>query len=283
MILINIAYSMPVVKVGSLLNKPDRDLAASAVAKGEIVGIFNRGVCALWLDGGDLKAVKKIWKIKGEEREGRPIALTLDLEEFISMIDLDLLPAKLQNLIKSKDFNLQVGSLCFIRAPIKAHHQLSIPEHAKSFTSDGVCMIQNWDSFGHDSTEEFLNEVKRRGVKHPAVTSMNITGQKEIVDQKKGEEFCKKYGIPIFLKDPKAHPGHIGSYTIFTFGREGIKLDRDGNIPSRLFKKIFGLPIDTKGAKKPNYPQLKFPGSLFKNMSGAKVRQSVLIYLQRGY
>lgn len=268
--------------VGTLLNKQDRNEAARLLSKGEIVGIFNRGVCALWFDGGNPKAVKKIWKIKGEARLGKSFALTLDLEEFVSMIDLDLLPATLQNLIKSEDFKLRVGSLCFIRAPIKAHHQSSIPPHAKSFEADGVCMIQNWDAFGHTPTEQFLNEVRKLGVAHPGVTSMNITGQREIVDQKIGGEFCKKYGIPIFLKDPKAHPKHIGSYTIFTFGREGIKLDRDGNIPSRLFRKIFGIPIDTKDAKKPNYPQLKFPRTLFRNNTGKDIRSAVLLYLQKG-
>lgn len=269
-------------KAGSLRSREDRILAAKLLAKGEMVGIFNRGVCALWFDGGDQKAVRKMWKIKGEGRRGRPIALTLDFNQFIPMIDVELLPSDLRNLILAPDFSSKVSSLCFIRAPIKATHQNLVPDHAKSFTSDGVCMIQNWDSFGHHPTERFLNEVKRMGVKHPAVTSMNITAQPEIVDQKQGEEFCKKYGILIFLKDPKAHPKHLGSYTIFTFGREGIKLDRDGNIPARLFTKIFGIPIDTKGAKKPYYPQIKFPKHLFNN-SGKDLRAAVLLYLQKGF
>lgn len=267
-------------KVRSLLNKKDRMMAARFLSKGEMVGIFNRGVCALWFDGGDPKAVKKMWKIKGEARRGRPIALTLNLKEFIPMIDVELLPSDLRNLILAPDFSSKVGSLCFIRAPIKATHQDLVPNHAKSFTSDGVCMIQNWDSFGHDSTGDFLNEVKKLGVKHPAVTSMNTTEQPEIVDQDLGESFCKEHGIPIFLKDPKAHPRHLGSYTIFTFGRKGIKLERDGNIPIRLFEKIFTLPIETEDARKPTYPQLKFPNRLFKNLTGAKVREVILLYLK---
>lgn len=271
------------IKVGSILNQKHRNEAARLLAKGEIVGVFNRGVCALWFNGGDIKAVKRIWQIKGEARLGRPIALTLDLEEFIPMIDVDLLPTQLQDLIKSPDFKLRVGSLCFIRAPLKEKHQRSIPEHAKSFEGNGICMIQNWDAHGHTPTEQFLNEVKNLGVEYPAVTSMNITGQPEIVNQKEGEEFCKRHGILAFLKDPKAHPGHLGSYTIFTFGQDGIKLERDGNIPAKLFEKIFDLTFDTKGAKKSNYPQLKFPKRIFKNLTGAQIRQAILLYLQRGH
>lgn len=272
--------SSKTIKAGSLRSQKDRLVAAKLVAEGEVVGIFNRGVCALWFDGANEKTVKKMWKIKGEGRIGRPIALTLSIEEFISMIDVSILPDDVRNLIHAPDFKLQVGSLCFIRAPVKTHHQKSIPPHAKSFESDGVCMIQNWDSFGHHPTEQFLDEVKKMGVKHPAVTSMNTTEQPEIVDQDLGESFCKEHGIPIFLKDPKAHPRHLGSYTIFTFGPQGIKLDRDGNIPARFFRKIFGLSFDTKGAKKPNYPQLKFPNRLFKNLTGAKVREVILLYLK---
>lgn len=268
--------------IGSLLSREDRRKAAGEIAKGNVVGIFNRGVCALWFDGGNTKAVKKVWKIKGEGRRGKPVALTLSLEEFIPMIDESILPDDVKNLLYSSDFKSRVGSLCFIRAPLKAQHQKSVPNHVKSFEKDGVCMIQNWDSYGATPTERFLNKVRNLGVKHPAVTSMNITGQPEIVDQKVGERFCEKNGILIFLKDPKAHPKHKGSYTIFTFGRRGIKLERDGNIPAKFFEKIFGMSIDTKNAKKSNYPQLKFPDRLFGNLTGAKIRQVILLYLQGG-
>lgn len=265
---------------GSLYSNGDRDKAARMVAEGEIVGIFNRGVCALWFDGGNNRAVKRIWKIKGEGRKGKPVALTLDLEEFIPMIDTAFLPDDVKTLIVSPEFKSRVGSLCFIRAPISTFHQKSIPNHAKSIDADGICTIQNWDPHGATNTELFLNEVKKKGVKHPAVTSMNITGQPEIVDQKEGLKFCKKYGIRIFLEDPQAHPKHVGSYTIFTLDRGGIRLERDGNIPGRLFEKILGTSINAKYARKSNYPQLKFPKSLLKNLEGAKVREAILLYLQ---
>lgn len=266
--------------IGSLLSREDRKKAATEVAKGNAVGIFNRGVCALWFDGGNNKAVKRIWKIKGEGRKGKPVALTLDLEEFIPMIDTDFLPDDVKTLIVSPDFKSRVGSLCFIRAPIKPQHQKSVPDHVKSFEPDGICMVQNWDAYGATPTEKFLNKVRNLGVKHPAVTSMNITGQLEIVDQKEGERFCKKNGIQVFLKDPKAHPKHVGSYTIFTFDRGGIRLERDGNIPGRLFEKILGISINAKHARKSNYSQLKFPKRLLKNLTGAKVREAILLYLQ---
>lgn len=265
-------------KSGSLLNTEDRREAAGFLAAGEVVGVFNRGVCALWFDCANPKAVKKIWQIKGEGRKSRSLSLTIKLEEFLAMVDSGKLHADVRNLINGGDFQSKVGSLCFIRAPIKKEYEEDIPHHAKNY-SDGVCMVQNWDAHGHEPVEEFLNEVRKKGVKYPAVTSMNLTGQPEIVSQEEGEQFAQKMGLPIFLKDPQAHPRHVGSYTIFTFGRKGIILDRDGNIPAGLFGKIFGLPIDAEKAKKPNYPQLNFP-EMIKNLSGIKAREAILLYLQ---
>ncbi|MBI2040227.1 hypothetical protein HYT18_04075 [Candidatus Microgenomates bacterium] len=267
-------------KVGSLLKREDRNLAAILLAKGEIGGIFNRGVCALWFDGGNLKAVRKIWKIKGEGRKGRPVALTIGSEEFVPMIDENALSEKVRNLLYAPDFKQRVGSLCFIRAPLKASYQNLLPDHAKSFEAEGICMIQNWDPHGHDPTEQFLDEARRLGVKHPAVTSMNITGEREIVDQNEGKNFCQDHHIPIFLNDPQAHPKHLGSYTIFTFGAHGIRLERDGNIPGKFFENIFGMPVDMEVTKKPNYPQLEFPPPLFENLTGSKLREAILLYLK---
>ncbi len=266
-------------KSGSLLDKADRKLAAELLAGGEVVGLFNRGVCALWFDGSNAAAVEKVWQIKGEGRKSRALALTVKMEHFLKMIDEERLHPDLKNLIRAADFKSKVGSLCFIRAPIKKAHEKALPEHAKNY-EEGVCMVQNWDAHGHSAVEEFLGEVAKMGVKYPAVTSMNITGQAEIVNQAEGEQFCKQHQVPIFLNDPNVHPDHLGSYTIFTFGKEGIILDRDGNIPATLLQRIFGLPVEFKGAKKPNYPQLEFPTDLAA-LTGIKMREAILLFLQK--
>jgi len=266
--------------IGSLWNPADREKAAKLLSKGEIVGVFNRGVCALWFDGNNAKTIERVAVIKGEQRRGRPIALTLSLEEFIPMIDTDKLPRELKKFLLSSDIKHKVGSLCFIRAPLKADFQKNIPKWAKNFEGE-LCMVQNWDSFGHDATEKFLESVKKLGVKHPGVTSMNKTGQAELVNQKEGEEFAKENGVPIFLKDEKAHPKHLGSYTIFTFNKFGIKLERNGNIPAKIFKFIFCLPIDTKNAKSIKHPQLKFPIAEMKKLPPAQIRNQILSFINQ--
>lgn len=263
---------------GSLWNHADREKAARLLANGEVVGIFNRGVCALWFDGGSAEAYRKLVLIKGEGRKGRPVALTLGLDEFIPMIDRSNLSQDLKKFLDSSDIKHKLGSLCFIRAPIKKHFQKKLPPWAKNFAGK-VCLVQNWDSFGHEPTEKFLLAVKKLGVRHPAVTSMNKTGQAELVDQAKGAEFARENKIAVFLKDEKAHPRHKGSYTVFTFNKFGIKLERDGNIPGKIFKFIFGLPIDTKGAKSSHYSRLNFNLTAMKKLPPVQIRRQILSFI----
>lgn len=267
-------------KVGSIHKRQDRKEAAKLVAKGKVVGIFNRGVCALWFDGGNQKAIKKIVQIKGEKRKMKAISLTLSLKEFIPMIDLTLLPEEVVNFLKSSDLKRKIGSLLFIRAPIKKEFQNLIPNHAKTLNEEGVCMVQNWDSHGHTSTENFLRELRDLGVVHPAVTSMNESEKAEIVDQKLGEKFCQDKKIGIFLKDPKAHPKHKGSYTIISLDKDGVRLQRDGNIPGWIIELILGMPLIRDNTKKTKYSQLKFPKKVLQNLPSHKIREEVLQYLK---
>ncbi len=263
--------------VGSLLNKTDRDNAALEVSKGRIVGIFNRGVCALWFDGGNSKAVSKMKKIKG--RGSKAIALTLSLDEFIPMIDTSKLPKATRDFLSLPDLKSRIGSLLFIRAPLKKDYLNLVPKHAKSIEGE-ICMIQNWDSHGHIPIERFLEKLKSLGVLYPGVTSMNESNKPEIVDQGEAQKFCEDHDIPIFLKDPKAHPLHKGSYTIITLNQNGIKLSRDGNIPGFIIEQILGTPISRDEAKQSHYPQLKFPENLLAGLTPKETRKKVLQYLR---
>lgn len=219
-------------------------------------------------------------QIKGEKRTGRPIALTLSFEEFVPMIDMSRIPKDLKQKLDPETLKHSLGSLCFLRVPLDPKHHHNVPEHAKSYREDGVCLVQNWDSYGHTPTELFLEETRKLGVTHPGVTSMNISGQPEIVDQKEGERFCQQYGIPLFLKDPDAHPDHVGSYTILSIDRYGIRLERDGNIPGRFFEKLLQSPIDVSQAKAAKYPHIDFPENLFEQLAPHQVRNLILFSVQ---
>lgn len=272
----------PQFRIGSIHSSKDREYGIKLLSQGYPIGVFNRGVCAIWGDGSNKKTIDLIEEIKGEDRGVRPVALTLSLDELVPMLDIEKLHPSTRDLfLVVSDLKSKIGSLCFIRAPIKTSHAKKIPQRAKS-RENGLVFIQNWDAYGHDPTEDLILLAHKFGVNYPVVTSMNKSGHPEIIDQDQGERFCKKEGIPIFLRDPLAHPNLKGSYTIISFDREGVKLIRDGNIPCSIIEKILQLPIDKSQSRKPNHPQMNFPSHLTSGHP-RKIRDAVLLYIKGDY
>lgn len=267
--------------IGSIHNFEDRKLAAKLISDGEVVGVFNRGVNALWINGDDPESVSKINRIKGEKRIGRPIALTVGFENLTKMIDLKKLSKDVLRFLKlSRNLKKELGSLCFLRVPIKKAYAMELPVSALHVDSKGTIWLQNWDPHGHDSSESLISDAQKRGVKFPAVTSMNISGEPEIVDQDIAKEFCRINSIPCYLRDPDAHPELVGSYTIITFSKKGIELTRDGNIPGKIIEPIFKNKLISDNTKKSNYPQRDFPLHLVEKLNPSGIRTAILLYLE---
>lgn len=268
--------------VGSLLSPTDRKLAAKAVADGKVIGVFNRGVNALWINSQNKGALLKLNSIKGEKQKNKPVALTLGFEKILQVIDWSNLSEPLNAFLHSRNLKKELGSLCFIRVPLNKDFLNQFPASTVSKDQFGTIWIQNWDAHGHTPTEKLINLIQDYRVKYPGITSMNISGEPEIVDQKTAEEFCIKNNVSVYLKDSTTHPKLQGSYTIISFDKKGVKLARHGNIPSWIIEKILGdsLIID-KDTKNSNYPPLEFPQKLFKkDFSPEKIRNAVLKYLQ---
>lgn len=269
-------------KVGSLHNKEDRQEAARMVKKGKVIGVFNRGVNALWLNAQDNKALDTLYKIKGNERKNRPVALTISLDQIANMVDFGKISDEVRKFLElSSDLKSILGSLCFIRLPIKKEYLSRIPEAALSFADNDTPRIQIWDPHGHPPTEDLIMEIQKLGVNFPAVTSMNYTGQTELVDQDDGEEFCKKAKIDTYLRD-NLHPKSsvLGSYTIISLSNLGVELTRDGNISAKIIEQILGVKFITEKAQASKYPQIDFPDALIANLSPKAMRLAVLLYLE---
>lgn len=266
-------------RVGSLLNKGDRIYAASLVTRGEVIGVFNRGVNALWIDGTNEEAARRLQIIKGELRQGRPVALTIGFERLIKMIDFDVLAEDVKQFLKSSgDLKGKLGSLCFLRVPLQASYIDKVPPSSLSLEK-GQTWIQSWDAHGHRFTEDLMRLMEGFGVEYPAVTSMNISGSPEIVNQDEGERFCREKNIPVYLRDPKANPEVMGSYTIIAFNEQGIELIRDGNVPGNMIEHILHLPLITERTTPPKYSQLNFSKDLIEGLSPQGVRMASLLYL----
>lgn len=271
-------------QVGSLLDSKDREMAAGLVAKGKVIGVFNRGVNALWIDGENTHAVQNMQEMKGEARQGRPVALTIGFDQFVRMIDSVSLAPEVKRFLEvysglERSLKKELGSLCFLRAPLNPSFEDQVPRSSVSRDEQGRVWIQTWDPHGHNPTEQLLALMSKIGVKFPAVTSMNISGEPELVDQKLGEQFCSDKGVSMYLRDPKAREDLVGSYTIVTLNERGFELTRDGNVPGRLIEPIFNAQLLTDSARPSKYPQLDFPGELTEGLSPVGVRMAILLYL----
>lgn len=269
-------------KLGDYNNGEDREQAARLVSKGEVIAVFNRGVWALWIDPLKEKAVQRIAEIKGESRNNKPMGTTIPSERLVPLIDQEKLPSKYRSILTNADeLRERLGSYAFLRVHVKQEATHSLP--SKIIDSDGG-VIQNWDPTGFYSASHLVQRMEYWGVKYPAITSMNVSGQPEITDPWVGQKFAIKNDIPFIMNDSRDQHVAIGSYPIIALTPEGLRLVREGNIPSHLLKKLIGLPLDITDAKPAKYPQHEFPGELFDNpdfeLSNVELRAAILMYFK---
>lgn len=261
----------------------DREKAARLISKGEVVGVFNRGVCALWIDPTKEEAVQRISDIKGEERNNRPMGVTLPSHKFIELIDLESIPSEHREILTSpEEMRERLGSYTFLRARVKPELVSTLPSKIVDRTDEGVGVIQNWDPTGHYPAKHLVDRMMVWGVRYPAITSMNISKQPEITDPAIGKVFSRTHGIPLFLDDPRDQHISIGSYPIIELTPQGLRLVREGNLPTRLLERLIGLPLDDTEAKPAKYPQHEFPADLFDDpsLSTTELRAAIIMYFK---
>jgi hypothetical protein len=230
--------------------------AARLLSEGFPIGTYIRGVCGLWADGQLPSGLDAIHRIKGEKRSGRPVGTTMTSTEFVRGIDADHIAPSVRDLVMN-DHQLasRLGSLCFIRAPIRNELGTSLPDRLVSRTEDGTYWIQNWLPEGCNPAAAWMESMRRMNIRLPVATSMNVSGSPEIVEPEKGRQFCEENGVPMFLADLEDPRLAHGSFPIIQLDMKGITLIREGHFPARLFQSLLqGWEIDIS-----NYQSAKYP------------------------
>src|SRR5512143_3168010 len=167
--------------VRSIRDRQDCMEAARRVESGGVAGSYIRGVCGLWIDGASAKAIERIDEIKGETRANRPFGTTLDGPEFASMIDPDGIAPSARSLFLDPDrLRSRLGSMCFIRIPIRRGVGMDLPPRLVSQTEDGTYWLQNWIPSGCRSSELWIEAMKKQAIAFPSATSMNVSGSPEL-------------------------------------------------------------------------------------------------------
>lgn len=241
--------------VGSIRDERGCRWAADLVSDGQPVGGFVRAVCAIFVDAGNPDAIEAIYRIKGEGRVGRPLSSVLPTAEFVRLIDPDEVPEELRDVVlDAAELEARFGSLGFIRVPIRREAVKALPPSVLSRAPDGKYRLQNYIPSSDDSVQMLVKEMAARGVKVPAATSMNLSGQPEIVEQYEGIAFCKAQAIPLFLADYKDGGRVRGSFPIVSIDRTGVKLLREGQFPGHLVRNLFGREVDMTNTARAKYP-----------------------------
>jgi hypothetical protein len=265
--------------VRSIWDLRARQQAAQLAYEGQPIAVYNRTVNALFGRGESLRFFDEVVRIKGEARQSRPLAFFYRASETAGMVDPTQIPPDLHHIFLDPDeLEGRFGGLAFLRLPVRPEVAARIPEQLLSRRDDGVPVMMVSDPTGQTGVDLLLRDMHRAGVRHMSGTSMNRSGTREIVDQAAGIEFAREAGVPLFLTDAMGTGRVLGSPTIFTVDRSGVRLIRDSYLPWRVFEPLFGMPIDPSGTRPANWPQLD-PPLLASNPRA--LRRKLLDFVQR--
>jgi hypothetical protein len=250
---------MEPVKVGSLRDPDDCRRAAQLMHEGSPVGVFGRSVASIWVDATNTAGVAAVYRIKGAKRTGMPLGMALAVDDLPRLIDPDLIAPELRPLLlDGSDLAARLSTLIWIRFPLRRVAVAALPECLMSNTPDGTRWGQGWITDLGDAHGVLLARLAENGIRLIAPTSMNVSGEPEIVDVEVGAEFCARHGIPLFLRDPDDARAVQGSYPIMEVNRDGVRLVREGHFPSYLLSRLLGgVPVQTEGHRPAKYPVLQ--------------------------
>src|SRR4051794_16253889 len=242
-------------RVGSINDPESCREAARLINEGYPVGAFVRTTSTIWTDAGNRRGVDSILSIKGPRRVGKPLSLTLNADTLVQMIDFSKVRADLWPVLRDPaELSARLALLCLLRLPLTESAAQSLPEVVVSETPDGTRWMQNCVTGNSRGDFPLVQAMLDLGISLPSVTSMNVSGEPEIVDQHEALAFCATHGIPLFLADPGAKPAAIGSYPIISVGPDGVKLLRRGHFPAYLFQYLLQTQVDTSQAAPAKYP-----------------------------
>ena len=241
-------------RVGSSDHAADVTAAADCIAAGRTIGFLNRTVCALFGSSDTRAFPDEVIRVKGEKRRTKPVAVFLSAEEIARAVDPAKMPQALVPLMTSPDALRQVlAGLVLLRLPLRPDAAAELPPYLLSRRADGTPVVMTADPGGYQPLQDLFGACRARGVRFLSGTSMNASGQPEIVDQPEGIAFSRQAGLPMFLAD-RGHLGWpAGSPTILEVRQDDVVLVRDGFIPLWAFEHLLGVPVtlasDTRAAR----------------------------------
>lgn len=257
--------------------------AAIKIVNGQEKGIpafafINGGVNAII---GDASKPEWIIAAKGIERKRKPMAMVMTTQQAHRYIDIPLIRPDLQPMFDDpEELAKYYAWLCFLRVPVRKDRIDELPSHTVSKNTDGNFYMQFWDPRGNKFTSKLMIQIQNSGIQFLGISSLNKSGSPELTSEEEGIQYCIERKIPVFLKGVN-HEAAKGSFTILDIDKDGIKVCREGNIPSKYLIPESLLAPHQPRVELPRFPQYEIPVKLFTSYKNNQplLRKAMLAHL----
>lgn len=257
----------------------DRTRAVGLINGGAVIGASFGTVYGLIGDGSRPELGTTIARIKGHRRLGRPLSVCLPEARLCRLLDPEQIhPAVRRMALDGDELARTLSSLCFVRAPIRESVARELPEHIVS-RADGVPYLQSLDPGGLAGMGALMRRLWRDGVRYPAITSMNNSGEPEIVELSQAARFSHEHDLPALVRPAGARPRAQGSLTILEIGPHGVRAVRHGVIPVSVLQRLIEPPVEDELTEPADLPALDVPPGMLDGLSHHSACRAALLWL----
>jgi tRNA A37 threonylcarbamoyladenosine synthetase subunit TsaC/SUA5/YrdC len=257
----------------------DRKAAARMVKEGAIIGASFGTVYGIIGDGESPDLGQRVAQIKGERRIGRPLSTCLPARRFSQLLDPGEIHPALRGLaLDGHALSRTLSSLAFVRAPIHRSVVHDVPADLVSRTDD-VPYIQSVDPGGLPGIRSLMASLWRQGVRFPAITSMNRSGDREIIARDAAFEFSRAHQLAALVVPKSLAQRAQGSFTILEINLAGVRAARHGVIPIAVLQRLMDPAIDDSITERADYPPLEIPLSRLDSLNHYAASRAVLLTL----
>jgi hypothetical protein len=243
----------------SFKSRRDRDRAADQLTGGSVIGASFGSVYGLIGDGHSTTLGEKVAQIKGQQRIGRPLSVCLPARRFSQLLDPAQIHPKVRGLaLDGHALSRTLSSLAFVRAPIRASAARDLPNDLVSYV-EGIPHLQSLDPGGLPGVRSLMSHLWRQGISYPAITSMNRSGEPEIVTYAEALEFATTHQLGAFFAPGRGVQRARGSLTILEIGPFGLRAARHGVIPIDVLQRLVIPESTTRSPNKRTFLRSKFP------------------------
>jgi hypothetical protein len=260
----------------------DRQTAARMVRDGSVIGASFGTVYGIIGDGQSPQLQEEVAQIKGAARIGRPLSACLPSRRFSQLLDPDQIHPAVRGLaLDGHVLSRTLSSLAFVRAPIRRAVADEVPPCLISYVGE-VPYLQSVDPGGLPGIRSLIATLWRGGVRFPAVSSMNRSGEREIVTRPAAVDFSEGRELPALVVPKQVTQRAQGSFSILEMGPEGVRAARHGVIPIDVLQRLIEVPIDDAVTEQAHYPPLNISSSQLGSLSHYAAARAVLLSLNTG-